>query len=254
MSTLPREKQLATVEILATTQWPGGKVSFRCTGVGAEHETVMAVIRELDRLASGWHLMFIWFIGVLKSRRIMQKELLESLGPREPVTIGSVYENQQTQTFRTRVKREEALGSFSDDEFGKYNAKALVLSVFSHWEDTIRPTIQNLLGVPFDTAKSDLMGELRLLRNWLTHPRVGGNAEKEYFEDAQSLVQLFGSQPGKAEVTIGNAFQLMNQLNTLSITVNPLEQEEITRFVKVTPETLEKIQSQLGPNDRLISW
>ena len=98
-----------------------------------------------------------------------------------------------------------------------------MLSVFGHWEDTIRPNIQKLLGVPLDTAQSDLMGELRLLRNWLTHPNVGGNAEKEYFEGAQTLLQLLRSQPGKAEVNVGDAFLLMKRLNTLSITVNPLK-------------------------------
>ena len=109
----------------------------------------------------------------------------------------------------------------------------------------IRPNIQKLLGLPLDTAQSDLMGELRLLRNWLMHPNVGGNAEKEYFEGAQTLLQLLRSQPGKAEVNVRDAFLLMKRLNTLSITVNPLKQEEIVQFVKVTPETLKKIQSHL---------
>ena len=89
------------------------------------------------------------------------------------------------------------------------------------------------------------MGELRLLRNWLMHPDVGGNAEKEYFEGAQTLLQLLRSQPGKAEVNVGDAFLLIKRLNTLSITVNPLKQEEIVQFVKVTPDTLKKIQSHL---------
>ena len=214
----------------------------------------MAVISELDRLASGWHQMFIWFVGVLKSRGFMQRELLESLDPREQVIISSLYENQQAQTFRTKLKREEALGSFSDEEFGKYHAKALVLEVFSHWEYTIRPNIQKLLGVPFDTAKSDLMWELRRLRNWLTHPDAGGNAENQYFRDAKTLTQLLTAQPGKAEVTIGDAFMLMKQLSTLRINVNPLGHEEIVRFVELSPETLKSIQSQLGPNDRILSW
>ena len=44
---------------------------------------------------------------------------------------------------RTKVKCSEAsVASFSDEGlFGKLYAKSFVLSIFSHWEDTIRPKI-----------------------------------------------------------------------------------------------------------------
>ena len=249
-----KDKKPATRELLATTQWPGGKVSFRCTGVDCDDVQAQGVIDELDRLASGWHIMFIWFVGVLNSRGIMQRQMVESIGPKQSVSVGSIYANGETGTFHTKVNREEALGSLSDEYFGQYHAKALVLSAFSLWEDTVRPNIQRLLGVPLNTAKSDLMHELRLLRNWLTHPSIGGTAEKEYFEGAENLHELLESQPGRAEITVNGAFLLIAKLNNLSITVNPLGQEEIAKFVQLSPETLKRIESQLGPNDKIVSW
>ena len=103
-------------------------------------------------------------------------------------------------------------------------------------------------------AASDFMGEWRLLRNWLEHPSLDGHAEKQYFNGAEAMVRLLGSQRGKPGVTVGDVFLLMEQLNALNITVNPLKQEPVVQFVEMDPETLAKIQGQMGPNDRLISW
>ena len=61
-------EQLATKEVLATTSWAGGKVSFRCTGIDCDSETAQAVTEALGQLASGWHLMFIWFSWRLSKR------------------------------------------------------------------------------------------------------------------------------------------------------------------------------------------
>ena len=244
----------ATKELLAAVSWPGGKVSFRCVDVDCDNETAQAVTEALEQLANEWHLMFIWFVGVLKSREIIQRELAESLGQDESVSIGSVHQDGATRMIRTRVKRNEVIASFSDDSFGKLHAKSFVLSVFSYWEDIIRPKIGRLLGVSVDTTESDIMGEWRLLRNWLTHPTGGGEAEQQYFSRAKTLPRLLGSQRGKPEVSVGDVFSLMEQLNSLRITVNPLSQEPLVRFVSLDPDTLAKIKRQLGPNDRILSW
>ena len=249
-----RDDQQATKELLAFTNWPGGKVSFRCTGVDCDDEAAEAITDTLEHLASGWHLMFIWFTGVLMSRESLQKDLAANIGQDEMVSLDCEYPVGSRRYIRTRVKCSEAVGSFSDEMFGKLYARSFVLSIFSHWEDTIRPMIVKILGVPIKEAESDIMGELRLLRNWLTHPTAGGRAEEEYFSDAKVVPQLLGSQPGKPEVTVDDVFLLMDQLNRLSITVNPQKQEQIVRFVSLDPETLAKIQNQLGPNDRIISW
>ena len=244
----------ATKELLATVNWPGGKVSFRCLDVDCDNEAAQAVTEALEQLANEWHLMFIWFVGVLKSREIIQQELAESFGQDESVSIGSVYQDGVTRMVRTRVKRNEAIASFSDDSFGKQHAKSFVLSAFSYWEDTIRPKIVKILGVHIKEAESDIMGEWRLLRNWLTHPTDGGGAEEQYFSRAKTLPRVLNSQPGKPEVTVGDVFLLMGQLNSLRITVNPLNQEPLVSFVEPDPETLAKIKRQLGPNGRILSW
>lgn len=246
--------QLATREVLATTSWSGGKVSFRCVGVDCDNGAAQAVIEALEQLANGWHLMFIWFVGVLKNREDMQNDVAENAGRDEPVSFGCEYPDGSRRYIRTRVKCSDAVASFSDEMFGKLYAKSFVLSIFSHWEDTIRPRIVKALGVSIRDAESDIMGEWRLLRNWLEHPASGGDAEQQYFNRAKNLPQLLGSQRGKPEVTVGDVFLLMEQLNALRITVNPLKQEPIVRFVRPDPETILKIREQMGPNDRILSW
>ena len=248
------DKQTATKELLAVTSWQGGKVSFRCTGVDCDDETALAVTEVLDELASGWHMASIWFVGVLKSRDGLQTEMAENIGADEPVGFGCEYPDGRRKYIRTRVKGSEAVASFSDAVFGTAYSKFFVLSIFSHWEDAIRPRIVSVLGVPFQEAESDLMGEWRLLRNWLVHPAPGGDAEQQYFSRAKTLQRLLGSERGKPEVTVGGAFLLIEQLNTMRITVNPLRQEPLVQFAKPDAETESKIREQLGPNDRIISW
>ena len=248
------DEQLATKEVLATTSWPGGKVSFRCVGVDCDDETAQTVIEALEQLTNGWHLMSIWFFGILKSRENVQKDLAENVGQDEPVSFGCEYPDGSRRAIRTRVRCSEAIASFSDHMFGKLYAKSFVISIFSHWEDTIRPRIVKTLGVPFREAESDIMGEWRLLRNWLEHPASGGDAERQYFSRAKTLQRPLGSQRRKPEVTVGDVFLLIEQLNALRITVNPLRQEPIVRFVRPDPETLSKIREQMGPNDRILSW
>ena len=248
------DEQPTTKEMLATASWPGGKVSFRCTGVDFDSEAGPTVTEALEQLATGWHLTFIWFVGVLKRREDMQRDLAETVGGDDRVSFGCEYPDGSRRYIRTKVKCSDAVASFSDEVLGKSHAKWFVLSIFSHWEDTVRPRIVEALGVPIREAESDIMGEWRLLRNWLEHPAPGGDAEQQYFNRAKALVRLLGSQPGKPEVSLGGAFLLMDQLNVLRITVNPLGQEPLVQFFTPDPETLAKIQEQLGPNERILSW
>lgn len=243
-----------TKEMLATANWPGGKVSIRCIGVDADSAAGATVAEALEQLAAGWHLTFIWFVGVLKGREDMQRDLAETVGWDDPVSFGCEYPDGNRRHIRTMVKCSDAVASFSDEVFGTSHAKWFVLSIFSHWEDTVRPRIVEALGVSIREAESDIMGQWRLLRNWLEHPAPGGDAEQQYFSRAKALVRLLGSQPGKPEVTVGGAFLLMDQLNVLRITVNPFRQEPLVQFVTPDPETSAKIQKQLGPNDRILSW
>ena len=248
------EEQPASKEMLATASWPGGKVSFRCTGVDFDSEAGLTVTEALEQLATGWHLTFIWFVSVLKSREDMQRDLAETVGWDDRVSFGCEYPDGSRRYIRTKVKCSEAVASFSDEVFGKSHAKWFVLSIFSHWEDTVRPRIVEALGVPIREAESDIMGEWRLLRNCLEHPALGGDAEQQYFNRAKALARLLGSEPGKPEITVGGAFLLMDQLNVLRITVNPLRQEPLVQFVKLDPETFAKMQERLGPNERILSW
>ena len=246
--------QFPIKELLAVVNWPGGKVRLRCTGVDCDNDAAEKVTEALEQLATGWHLRFIWFFGVLKNREAMQRDIAENIGRDERVSFGCEYPDGSRRYIQTSVNGSEAVSSFSDDMFGKLIARSFVLSIFSHWEDTIRPEIVEAIGVPIQEAESDLMGELRLLRNWLEHPSPGGDAERQYFRRAKILTSLLHSQPGKPEVSVGGVYLLMGQLNALSITVDPIKQGPMIEFVTPDPETLFKIQGQLGPNDRIISW
>ncbi len=249
-----RSDGVADVELLAVASWPGGKVSFRCVGVPCDDETALKVTELLEELASGWHTRLIWFVGILKGREGIQRDLVTNIEGDRPVNFGWAYPDGSHRYFRTRVDGDEAAASFSDEMFGKEVAKSFALSIFGYWEDIIRPRIAKALGVGIQETKSDIMGEWRLLRNWLQHPTPQGDAERQYFGQAVVLPRLLGSRPGEAEISVGGMFLLMEQMAALRIEVNPLGQEPIAQFVKLDSETLRQIQEQAGPDTRIISW
>jgi hypothetical protein len=51
------------------------------------------------------------------------------------------------------------------------HARAIVVFLFAYWEDEIRPRLASAKGVQISEIKSDIMGDLRILRNAILHAK-----------------------------------------------------------------------------------
>lgn len=51
------------------------------------------------------------------------------------------------------------------------HARAIVIFLFTYWEDEIRPRLADAISVPVNDIKSDIMGDLRILRHAILHAK-----------------------------------------------------------------------------------
>jgi hypothetical protein len=70
--------------------------------------------------------------------------------------------------------------SKADGVFSDAIAKSLLIRVYAEWEERHRALIAKEFNVPTDQVGCDLMGDLRIIRNWIVHKKsvVQGNVSK----------------------------------------------------------------------------
>ena len=110
------------------------------------------------------------------------------------------------------------------EEAGKFErlyARAFVVFVYQTWEHAVRPSMAAALQIAnVNDIKSDLMGELRCLRNWLIHPIANSNAEAEFFAKAPELQRALAMKRGDPSLTAAKVAVLMRYLNNMQVDVS----------------------------------
>jgi hypothetical protein len=100
------------------------------------------------------------------------KSNIDSAGQR--VVVWASYEDPtQPDIVHNRIIRSDdylavnAKGGSNEQQ----HAKAILLFLFSYWEDEIRPRLAASKSVEVQEIRSDLMGDLRILRNVILHAK-----------------------------------------------------------------------------------
>ena len=141
---------------------------------------------------------------------------------------------------------EEVIESIADaGDFERLYANSFVVSTYHLWEETIRPKIATATKVGPSHVKADLMGEWRLLRNWIIHRSK--DAEDDFFEKASTLASVLGLQRGSLSLTANNIMHLVQRLNNMRIEVNPHSLEMGMSLVPSSPETIAAVARTLEP-------
>ena len=113
------------------------------------------------------------------------------------------------------------------------HAKAIIVFLFTYWEDEIRPRLAAAIGVTPNDIQADAMGDLRILRNVILHSKgiirpdkhVGLKTMSELFAVDQPLVFSYE--------TMHRIFVLVKQdcarllFGWLGITDSPIQPEEM---------------------------
>lgn len=69
------------------------------------------------------------------------------------------------------------------------HAQAVLVFLFTYWEDEIRPRLATSKSVELEEIRSDIMGDLRILRNVILHSK--GIIRPEKYKDLKKLNNMF---------------------------------------------------------------
>lgn len=96
----------------------------------------------------------------------------------------------------SRVRMQDAvLYSEKDGEYADRIAKAMFVTLYSEWDEHYRHMIAKELGVAAGQVKSDLMGDVRHVRNWIVH-------NKSVADEKRHKIKVLPWQLGPGEFKI----------------------------------------------------
>lgn len=124
--------------------------------------------------------------------RVMRAQKKERNEKGELVTVWASYEDPaQPDVIHNRIIRasdylaRNAVGGANEEQ----HARAILIFLFTYWEDEIRPRLASASGVELNSIRSDIMGDLRVLRNVILHAK--GVLRQERHAELKLLKSMF---------------------------------------------------------------
>ena len=226
---------------------PSGTLTLMYTGIPPVSDESTDEIESAIRMFSrDCQMMTTWFVGIMASRKAMREHLERLASRSEPLKITTLRPDGRVAAVLAEMPAEEVIESIADaGAFELLYANSFVVSTFHLWEETIRPNIAAAMKVDPSHVKADLMGEWRLLRNWIIHRSK--DAEDDFFQKARTLASVLGLQRGSLSLTASNVFVLVQHLNNMKIEINPHSLEMGLSLASVSPETIAAVARTLEP-------
>ena len=226
---------------------PSGMLTLMYTGVppvsGESEDEIDSAMRMFSR---DCQMMTTWFVGIMASRSAMREHLGRLVSRGEPLRITTLRPDGREAAVLAEMPAEEIIESIADaGEFERLYANSFVVSTYHLWEETIRPKIAAAMKVDPCHVRADLMGEWRLLRNWIIHRSK--DAEGDFFKRAGTLANALGLERADLSLTVNNVLHLVQRLNNMKIEVNPHSLEMGVSLEPVSPEMIADVARSLEP-------
>lgn len=244
---------ISPATVMQQVGWPGGMMTLMYTGVPmVSNESKDEIASAMRMFSRDCQMMTTWFVGIMASRTAM-REHLEHLASRgEPLRITTLRPDGREATVLAEMPAEEVIESFADaGDFERLYVNSFVVSTYHLWEETIRPKIASAMKVDPHHVKADLMGEWRLLRNWIIHRSK--NAEDDFYQRAKTLAKVLGLRRGNLSLTANNVLHLVQRLNNMQIEINPHSLEMGFTLAPVSAEMLADVARTLEPGEGSIA-
>jgi hypothetical protein len=102
-----------------------------------------------------------------------------------------------------------------DGEFTDRIAKAILVTIYAEGDERYRPMMASEFGIPTKQIKSDLMGDVRHVRNWIVH-------NKSIVDEKRHSLKILQWQVEEGELKINRAMfaVLMDMINQMLVTIN----------------------------------
>ena len=226
---------------------PTGTLTLMYTGVPpVSDESQDEVTGALRAFSRDCQMMTTWFVGIMASRSAMREHLERLADQGVPLRIATLRPDGRDAAVLAETPATEVIESIADaGEFERLYANSFVVFAYHLWEETIRPKIADAIGVDRSDVRADLMGEWRLLRNWIVHPSK--EAEDNFFRNAESLPGALGIARGDLSLTANSVIHLVLLLNNMRIEINPHSLEMGFDLVAVDPEMIAELARTIEP-------
>ena len=140
--------------------------------------------------------------------------MLESNDANRTNTIYFGSEHPDKGQFDASINIGEYLDSFQNGGFQNLIAKSFMTAIYAEWDELYRFRIAEELGVQRNDVKSDLMGDLRLIRNYIVHNKsIVPDKHKNLKELDWSL------SPGELWITGAMFRRLIDQINQIQVKI-----------------------------------
>ena len=228
---------------------PSGTLTLMYTGIPpVSDESTDDITRAMQVFSRDCQMMTTWFVGIMSSRKAMREHLERLASRSEPLRITTLRPDGREEAVLAQMPAEEVIKSIADaGDFERLYANSFVVFMYHLWEETVRPKIATAAGVDPCHVKADLMGEWRLLRNWIIHRSK--DAEDDFFKRAQTLVVALGLHRGNLSLTASNVLVLVRHLNNMKVEMNPHSLEMGLALESFSPEMIAAVAKTLEPGE-----
>jgi hypothetical protein len=125
---------------------------------------------ELSKFQERCHHYFTCFTFAAKGLQSVADKFRPGLveGKNQSLFIGSGHPDEGKAHSKVKLK-DAVLSSAKDGVFSDTIAKSIIVTIYSEWEEMYRHKIAEEAGAEAKNIISDLMGDLRIVRNWIVH-------------------------------------------------------------------------------------
>lgn len=234
---------------LTQVGWPGGLLTLRYVGIPEVTDNANKEIQVImRRFSTDCQRMLIWFAGILGSRDVIKRHLDDLADKGKPLSINTYRPNGRIDSVLASLSVEDIIEAVSSGgEFERLYAKSFVVFTYQIWNDVTRDQIAVALKLEDSKhVKSDLIGDLRLLRNWLLHPTK--KAEEQFFGSSKILARSLGLSRNDPSLTAGTIAVLMRHLNNMQVDIDPRGLGFGMELTSIGPEMLALLADTVEPN------
>ena len=201
--------------------WTNGPMQVRIKhSADTPDADASAAIRVLEDFRLQCQRLFVAFDGMVNGRsRMLEYWQAQNVSRSNRLSIGTqLPDGEQSIGMSTiaRVTFGELFDGMKDGgEFDQLSTKAMLVFMYSLWEETTRGNIADALQITRGQVKCDLMGDMRYLRNFIVHPSE--KTQQEYARGATFLPVIWPTFPEDVTITASMLQALMEQLNAIIV-------------------------------------
>lgn len=204
--------------------WTNGPMRVRIKHSASTPEAdARSALRVLDEFRVQCQRLYVAFHGTVNGRSLMLEYWRGQNASRSnKLSIGTQLPDGEQRIGMSTIAEinfgELFDGMIDGGEFDQLGTKAMLVFMYTLWEETTRGNIADALHVKRSQVRCDLMGDMRHLRNFMVHPSE--NTKREYARGAVFLPKIWPEFPEDPTITASMVHALMEQLNAIFVEIH----------------------------------